>query len=253
MKQTNSLMKSAAFAAVLAAAVAPSALAGATAPAEKALDFTLSLTTDTFFGFAPMATASYALSDKLDFTAYGIFWSGGNNGGSWGNWTEAGAGLNFAITDYLSINPQLGFLGGSLISSTAAGEPVMGDGIVPNITMNLSSDNWEGQLYFGAYLSLRDEEFLVANADGDLVPTTGAEYLHYWCNFGRKLNPYVSAGVHYEQLCGGNDNIDSELFTWVGPYVQLTEPTTGTFLRVTAGADVTAADSFYKMTFGVSF
>ena len=242
MKQTNSLMKSAAFAAVRAAAVAPSALAGATAPADKALDFSLSLTTDTFFGFAPMAAASYSLSDKLDFTAYGIFWSGGNNGGNWGNWTEAGAGVNYALTDYLSINPQLGFLGGNLISSTTADQPVMGDGIVPNVTINLDSDNWSGQVYFGAYLALRDVE-----------GGTAAEFLHYWTTLGRKLNPYVTAGVHYEQLCGGNDNIDSEIYTWVGPYVQLTEPTTGTYIRVAAGADVTAADSFYKMTFGVSF
>lgn len=236
-------MKSAAFAAVLAAAVAPSALAGATAPAEKALGFNLSLTTDTFFGFAPMAAASYALSDKLDFTAYGVFWSGGNNGGSWGNWTEAGAGLNYALTDYLSINPQLGFLGGNLISAGATpdSEGIAGDGIVPNVTINLDSDNWQGQVYFGAYLGLRDVE-----------AGTTAEFLHYWANFGRKVNPYVSVGVHYEQLTGGAV-IDSEIYTWVGPYVQLTEPTTGTFLRVAAGADVTAADSFYKMTFGVSF
>ena len=236
-------MNSAVFAAIFAAAAAPSALAGATAPAEKALDFNLSLTTDTFFGFVPMAAASYSLSDKLDFTAYGIFWSAGN-GGAWGNWTEAGAGINYAITDYLSINPQLGFLGGNLISSTTEDEAVAGDGIVPNVTINLASDNWEGQVYFGAYLGLRDVQ------DG-----TTSEYIHYWASLGRKVNPYVSVGVHYEQLNGslGEDHIDHELYTWVGPYVQLTEPTTGTYLRVAGGADVTAADSFYKMTFGVSF
>ncbi len=66
--------------------------------------FDVSLNSDQFFGFYPFFQGGYSVSDNVDFTFYGIFWSGGT-GGAWGNWTEFGVGVNLAVADGLSINP----------------------------------------------------------------------------------------------------------------------------------------------------
>lgn len=67
------------------------------------------------------------------------------------------------------------------------------DGWVPNFTLNLSSNKWEGQIYFGAYLPI-----------GDYGPTSFS-YLHFWGNVGYRFNHVFSAGLHAEQLSGGVD------------------------------------------------
>jgi hypothetical protein len=248
MKNSKSFIKSASLAAVLASLTLHSAQAGS-APAmpmpvptepESAFSLDLSLTSDTFFGFVPMAAGSYSLSDTFDFTAYGIFWSGGT-GGNWGNWTEMGIGFAYNPTSYLSFNPQVGFLGGSLLSNSAVGPGVLGDGWVPNMTINLDSTSWEGQIYFGAYLPIENR------------PMGTLEFLHYWANLGYKVSSFVSFGGHYEQLTGGSSATANTIYTWVGPYIQFAEPTTGVFLRFAGGWDLQDNSSFYKMSVGVSF
>ena len=83
--------------------------------AEDNLSFGLSLNLDAFFGFNPMMTASYEVSETGSVTAYGIQWGAGT-GSTWGQWTEVGIGYNFTAGNF-DINPQLGFTMGSLLSS----------------------------------------------------------------------------------------------------------------------------------------
>ena len=122
-------------------------------------DFTMdvSLNSDQFFGFYPVLQGGVGMAKDIKFTYYGIKWSGGT-GAAWGNWTEFGVGVNIKAADGLNINPQIGVLGGTLLSSGADGTPGrFGDGIVPNITVNLDKSSVEGQLYAGFYLPVRDE------------------------------------------------------------------------------------------------
>ncbi|QEK51647.1 hypothetical protein FYC62_08225 [Pedobacter aquae] len=220
----------------------------ATAQEEKSkLSFGLSLNTDAFFGVNPMLTGAYAFNDKTAFTFYGIQWGAGT-AQAWGNWTEFGAGLNFTAGTF-SINPQLGFTMGNLLSSGVAGRPVAGDGIVPNLTINHSSDKYEGQLYVGYYGALRDEKPNKNN------------YLHYWLNAGVKASSWLSLGAHYETLdfTGGTSATGasvegSTVYTWLGPYVQFSKGNAG--LRFAGGAnleDGTTGPDFYKMSFFFNF
>ncbi len=213
---------------------------------DKEFDFSATLNSDQFFGFYPTFAGSYG-GDNVKFTFYGILWSGGT-GGSWGNWTEFGVGAAFEPTDGLSINPQIGILGGSLLSAGGANTGVLGDGIVPNLTVNLAKEKVEGQLYFGYYAPLRDE-----------APATGStlSYIHYWLSLGYKASDFFSFGAHYEHLINsGGSNIASstDLYQWLGPYVQFAKPTGGPFARFSFGTDlVEGNDSFFKLTTGFSF
>ncbi len=214
---------------------------------EKQFNFSVALNSDQFFGFYPTFQGSYGFSDKAALTFYGIHWGGGT-GAAWGNWTEFGLGANFQAGEGLSINPQIGILSGSLLSSGAQGPAIFGDGIVPNLTVNLLKEKVEGQLYFGYYAPLRDE-----------APTTGSTYayVHYWLSLGYRASDFFSFGAHYEHLInsgGSNIPASTDLYQWFGPYVQFSKPTGGPFARFSFGTDlVEGNDSFFKLTTGFSF
>lgn len=214
---------------------------------EKEFNFSVTLNSDQFFGFYPAFQGSYGFTDKTALTFYGIHWGGGT-GGAWGNWTEFGIGANFQAGDGLSINPQIGILGGNLLSSGTGGPAIFGDGIVPNLTVNLLKEKVEGQFYFGYYAPLRDE-----------APATGTtlSFIHYWLNLGYRANDFFSFGAHYEHLInsGGSDGrASTDTYQWLGPYVQFAKPGGGPFARFSFGTDlVEGNDSFFKLTTGFSF
>lgn len=220
--------------------------------AEDKVSVGLSLNHDAFFGFAPMMTFSYETSETSAFTAYGIQWGAGT-ASAWGQWTEFGLGYNWTAGNF-DINPQLGFTMGSLLSSGAAQEGIVGDGIVPNLTVNYGSDKWEGQFYFGYYGALSDNTE-AGNATNN--------YIHYWANIGHKVSDYFSFGAHFEELylSGGDINGGGELdridgYVWFGPYVQLQKGNAG--FRFSFGGNLAdeddrfAPNGFYKLAFFVS-
>ena len=61
---------------------------------ESKFGMSVSLNSDAFFGFYPFFAGSYKAGDNVDFTFYGILWSGGT-GENWGNWTEFGGRYRF--------------------------------------------------------------------------------------------------------------------------------------------------------------
>lgn len=213
----------------------------------KKFDFGVSLNSDTFFGFYPTFQGSYGEEDKAKLTFYGIHWGGGT-GASWGNWTEFGLGASFPLGESLTINPQLGIVSGNLLSSAVNGPSIFGDGIVPNLTANLASDKLEGQFYFGLYAPLRDET---------VSGGTTLSYIHYWLNLGIKTSDVISIGAHYEHLINSGGSMieeSTDVYQWVGPYIQFTHPSGGPFARFSFGTDlVDGADSFFKLTTGFSF
>lgn len=237
-----------AAAAALAVAVAsPAAFAD---EADDNVSFSLSVTTDTFFGFAPMATGSVGLTDKLAFTVYGIYWSGGT-GAAWGNWAEFGAGISLDL-GAITLTPQIGLVNGNLLSKGAADGVfggVIADGIVPNLTVDLDAAGVEGQIYVGYYAPLRTIE----------NPETGSNYdqtayIHYWTSAGYGVLPWLSFGAHFEHLWGGAVGEGENVYQWIGPYVQVSMPSGRAGLSFAGGTDlVEGADSFYKMSMVVNF
>lgn len=209
----------------------------------------ISLNHDAFFGTNPMLTGSVKTGEKSAFTFYGIIWGAGT-ARAWGNWTEFGVGYSIKAGDAITINPQLGVTMGNLLSSYTEGKYAFGDGLVPNLTINLDNDKLEGQIYAGYYAALRKEGPMTSN------------YVHYWLNFGGKLTSYLSMGAHVENLFrqGGKNqpSTTSQYYTWVGPYIQFTKGIAG--IRLAAGGNL-ASDAakanydgdFYKMNFFVNF
>lgn len=221
---------------------------------ESKFSMNVTLNSDIFFGFYPFFAGSYAISDKVDFTFYGILWSGGAAGGSWGNWTEFGAGVNFKVSESLNINPQIGLLSGSLTSGLGA--PVLGEGFVPNLTVGLNNDFMQGELYMGYYVGIDHGN-----------PNTN-NYLHYWINSGYKVAPFMTLGLHYEQLdfTGGKNVEEDSNFSFyqaLGPFVQFADPNGSAFARFSTGFDLRSDEkvvesnfeqgTFYKLTVGFGF
>jgi hypothetical protein len=225
--------------------------------APKKYGFTLSLNKDVFFGLYPVASGYYSVSDKVDFTFYGIMWSDIPNGsGGFGSWTEFGVGANFKLANgKLGINPQIGLLSGTLLSKSA--RPVFGEGFVPNLTANLATDKWEGQLYFGYYLPLARSNKLADGQDGN-------SFTHYWTYLGYKTG-IVSFGAHFEQLNQTTGAVIADekvnnvnVYGWLGPYVAFNMKN-GMTLKMTAGPNISndanrsRHDGFYKMQYIFNF
>lgn len=221
--------------------------------ADDKFSMSVTLNSDQFFGFYPFFSGAYSVNKKVDFTFYGILWSGGTggnqgSGGGWGNWTEFGVGLGFEPAEGISVSPQIGITGGNLLSSGTAGPSIFGDGIVPNLTIGLDKAKTEGEIYLGFYAPLRNEA---------PVGGTTLSYLHYWANFGIKATDFLSIGAHYEHLIntGGSEvTASTDVYQWLGPYIQFRKPTGGAFARLSFGTDLVAGnDSFFKVTTGFSF
>lgn len=219
---------------------------------ENSTSFSFGITSDQFFGVAPSVSLDYSLNEKLGITAYGIFWGAGT-AADWGNWTEFGAGLNINLSEGITLNPNLGFTFGNLLSKGAADGQlggIAGDGIVPNLFFNVNKQKIESEIYVGYYAPLRDE-----------APQNGSTlaYLHYWANVGYKVSDKFSFGGHFEHLRRTKDDINGKLdyFQWLGPYVQLSVPNLGGFIRLAAGPELQnglqSKDSFYKLSTGFSF
>lgn len=219
---------------------------------DEKLSVGLNLNHDAFFGFNPMMTFGYQLSDTGAITAYGIQWGAGT-GSAWGQWTEFGFGYNLTAGDF-DINPQIGFTFGSLLSSGATEEGIVGDGIVPNLTVNYGSEKFEGQLYIGYYAALSD------NTESGAATNN---YVHYWANLGYKATSFLSFGAHFEELylSGGDVNGGGDLdrvdgYVWLGPYLQLQKGNAG--LRLSFGSNLAdeddrfAQNDFYKLTFFIT-
>jgi hypothetical protein len=212
----------------------------------------LSLNHDAFFGFNPMMTIAYDLGNADALTFYGIQWGAGT-ASAWAQWTEFGIGYNKTVGAF-DINPQLGFTMGSLLSS-GAGEPgIIGDGIVPNLTVNLGTEKLEGQFYLGYYAAFRDNTQAGQSTNN---------YLHYWLNLGIKASDFFSIGAHFEELylSGGETNGGGSLdrvdgYMWLGPYIQFQKGNAG--LRFSFGGNLADEDTrfapndFYKLSFFMS-
>lgn len=248
-KSVTNLTKAMAISAIVFTALCA---APAMAQEEKQFNFSATLNSDQFFGFYPTFQGSYGVSDKTALTFYGILWSGGTGSG-WGNWTEFGLGLNIEAAEGLNINPQIGILGGNLLSSSAIGQSVIGDGIVPNLTVNWLREVTEGQFYFGYYAPLGERSPVNPNQPplGTLV------FVHYWANFGIRASEMFSIGAHFEHLINsGGSNVEesTDFYQWLGPYIQFTKPGGGPFARFAFGPDlVEGNNSFFKLTAGFSF
>lgn len=228
---------------------------------ETKSSYVVGLNQDAFFGFYPTIAGNVGLNDKVDWTFYGILWTTPSfgTGGGGGLWTEFGTGVNFKTLDgALSINPQVGFTNGKLLSNGAF--PVFLEGIVPSLTANLNTSKFEGQFYLGLYTALRKGQIInPARPDALTDAPVQNNFLHWWVNAGYKISPVLSIGGLYEHLRSNPSSGESaNLYKWFGPYVQAAIPN-GPTLRISGGPNVMdrpATDgnnSFYKLTASFGF
>jgi len=228
---------------------------------EKKSSYVVGLNQDSFFGFYPTIAGNVGLNDKVDWTFYGIFWTTPSfgTGGGGGLWTEFGTGVNFkTLNGTLSINPQVGFTSGKLLSNGAF--PVFLEGIVPSLTTNLNTSKLEGQLYVGLYTAIRKGQIL-APGRADVLTDAPVQnnFLHWWVNAGYKISPIISIGGTYEHLRSNPSSGESaNVYKWFGPYVQTAIPN-GPTLRISGGPNVQdrpaidGNNSFYKLTASFNF
>lgn len=220
---------------------------------EDKLSLSLGLNHDAFFGFNPAVNAYYPLSKQTDLTFYGIQWGAGT-ARAWGNWTEFGLGVNIKSGNF-AINPQLGFTMGNLLSSGTAQRGIVGDGIVPNLTVNYDDKKIIGQLYAGYYGALGNK-----TTDGE----TTLNYIHYWLNAGARVTPWLALGAHFENLNlaggkinGGGTTSSADYYQWLGPFIQVSKGIGG--MRFSFGTDLTkeipanSSNDFYKLSFFFNF
>lgn len=238
-----------------------SATAAAWAQAKKS-SYTIGLNQDSFFGFYPTLAGSYGLSDKVDWTFYGIFWTTPSfgTGGGGGLWTELGTGVSIStLRGNLKLNPQIGLTNGKLLSNGSFA--MLAEGLVPSLTANLNSSKLEGQYYLGYYAAVRKGQVLQNERTLVTAPIQN-NFLHWWVNAGYKISPALSLGAHYEHLrsnpSGTRAPDASNVYKWFGPYVQASLPN-GLALRFTGGPNILdrpATDgnnTFYKLSASISF
>ncbi len=212
----------------------------------------ITLNQDSFFGFYPILNGSYQINDQFALTFYGLFWT--NPGftpsgtGGQGLWTEVALGTSFTILDEaLTVNPALGFLSGALLSGADRSHPF--EGLVAQISFSHADKYTEGQLFTAYYFATS-------------APSNN-NFLHWWITGG--VRPFadstnwtqiISVGAHFEQLYQTKAKVGdtSNIYTWIGPYVQFTLPN-DVFIRVNAGWDAqdSVSSNFYKMTLGYAF
>jgi len=249
---------------VVAAAAAAAAQGAPPARDER---FSVVLNQDSFFGFYPTFNGLIPVSEKVDFSFYGIMWTTSDFSSATGFgsdlWTEFGIGANFYAADgKLQIKPQVGITNGALLSRGNLGRGPRNttttlnggntfDGIVPSLTVNYSDDKFEGEFYAGYYAALRNRSENVGALD----------FLHTWINAGYKFSKNFSAGGHIEFLA--NTRVDlpraraSNVYQWFGPYVQFSAKN-GFFARFTGGVEEGGGaggnrGDFYKLAVGLSF
>ena len=206
----------------------------------------VSLNQDIFFGFYGTAQVGVGLSDTLDLTFYSILWTipaFGAGGGGQNLWTEWGAGINFKLLNgNLGINPQFGITNGNLLAGTSRGRAI--EGIVPNLTVNYGDGFFEGQIYAGFYVGIREQS-----------DNTRNDFIHYWINAGVAPTSWLSVGAHWEHLVqnfGSATGEVEDVYQWLGPYIQASSGVG--FIRFSAGVDLTPDDpqDFYKVNVGVT-
>ncbi len=216
---------------------------------------------DIFFGNYTTLFAGVAINELVDFTFYSILWhtdlfasrvaGGAAPTPGIGLWTEFGAGLNFKAMDgSLNINPQIGVLSGSLLSSGMTDTARVFDGVVPNLTINYDDLFLEYEFYMGYYVATRGQR------------ENNSDFLHWWTNAGVKpwgdsndWKSVISTGLHYENLRLTGPGDAANLYAWLGPYVGFTLPN-GLGARFTAGWDVDRkvyGENFYKVNLTYDF
>lgn len=162
----------------------------------------------------------------------------------------------------LTINSQLGFLNGKLLSNVNFSMAF--EGIVPSLTANVNTGRVEAQLDARFYPAIGQGRAPASTGGGLVAAAVQNNFNHWWLNGGVKLAPVMPAGLHYEALdfrpsgSGSSGAALAGLYKWLGPYVQANLSSKFP-VRCRFGANVMdrpssdGNDSFYKLTATCSF
>ncbi len=185
--------------------------------------FSLELNQDPATGFYPSFYGGLPLCDDHTLTFYGTFWTADYWGGGQKGinlMTEFGVGVNFSLFDEaLNINPSIGFAHGNYTSG--GGRPVVGDNIVPSLSISYESDIFNLEINGIMWKQLRKE--------GKVTP--------YMSMMEYSIEPYFTISNHFSLglyvdhflTMSDNSNMSNEPekststdFFWVGPRFEVT-------------------------------
>ena len=214
----------------------------------RASTFGISLIQENAFGFYPVVYGSIGLSDQIDFTFYGAFWTNPSFGFpqttfSSDLWLENSFGIGFpAFGGNAYINPSLGFTHGKFLSG--GDQSVAFEGIVPSLSLYFTPGKMDTEIFIGLYQHLRDEVT-------DPINRSTADFLFYWLTPGFWVGNNVSIGAHYEALYlkFGEGDYESS-YQWLGPYIKL-RVNDKFEVKFAAGPNLKEgvyADEFYKLS-----
>jgi len=192
----------------------------------------LSLAQDPSFGFYPFINGSVTLTNSIDLTFYGIFWTqdalAGKEGGL-GLLTEFGIGANFKFADdAFFLNPNIGLGNGKFQSG--GGRHVVGDNIAFSLFTGYSHNNFEiagGGIYWKGF---RREEMISPYID----------QIEYTLSSWYKANSWFSIGLYFDHfLITEDDKQTKDTYTgyfWLGPAFKFTAKS-GASMWFTFGPD----------------
>lgn len=233
---------------------------------ETPTSFVFSVAQDPAFGFYPSIWGSIGINDKTALTFYGVYWTSPTTGNNLSAQTigldlltEFGVGVNFTMMDgALNINPSIGLANGRYQSG--ANRPVVGDNIVPNVTVSYASGNLSLTAGAIAWLAFRNEGPAKINMfDYNISPMY-------------QLTKHFSAGLYADLLMFEYKNTDPTLddargsypyYMWLGPSMKFTiKNVTTTFsfgadlvdyLNSHVATDDKKVKDFYKLSTSIAF
>ncbi|MEM6532649.1 MAG: DUF6733 family protein [Myxococcota bacterium] len=167
----------------------------------------LTLTQDANFGFYLGGTGTVPIDDRTAFRVYGDLYTNSvfaTDRGT-GAWVEAGAGVEWLLTESLTLGVQLGLSNGTVIAGST--EPIVAEGLVPGVDVTWSVSPIEVALFAAYYAGIRRQS------------DAGIDYLITGGTVTGELARWVSVGALYELIEVWVPRVDDRFteYQWLGP------------------------------------
>lgn len=185
----------------------------------------IGLIRDNFNGFYAIGVGKIKLTEKTDFSIYGLL-----------RGMQFGAGPTIKFFDSkVWVSLLLGMNYGKDLSGVD--HEIIGEGIVPSAIVNGIVDRY----YFDGMVFLY-HPFRGPDKEGNVS-------LWYWLNGGVSISKFLNLGIHFEnlRLISSNVATPESVYAWLGPHVKILFSDRASF-RFSGGKDFDAYE-YFKIDF----